>query len=65
MPELNPKHESAWPGDRPKTKEELHRDRFAMLVVVLVFAALLGLVILAAVVGPAPETSHFPMPFMP
>jgi hypothetical protein len=62
MPEMRPEQ---WPSERPKSAEELRRDRITLLVVVLIFAAVIGLVIWAALVGPPPEGGNFQMPIVP
>jgi hypothetical protein len=62
MPEIRP---GQWPNERPKSAEELHRDRITLLVVVLIFAAVIGLVIWAALVGPPPQGGSFQMPVVP
>lgn len=64
MPEMNPASGPTSPHDRPRSKEELHRDRVALIVALLFFAAMITLVILGAIWGPS-DGSHFDIPMMP
>ena len=65
MPHVNPKSSSPWAGDRPKTKRESRHDLVGLLMLVLVFAALIALIVLAAVLGPPPTGGQFQLPIMP
>ncbi len=65
VPEMNPKPDSTWSGEDSKRKQEAHQDRFALLVIILLFAVMIALAVLAALSGPLPQGDHFSLPIMP
>ena len=65
LPEMNPKPDATWSAEDSKRKQESHQDRFALLVIILLFAVLIALAVLAALSGPLPPGDHFSLPIMP
>ena len=65
VPEMNPKHDSTWSAEDAKHKQEAHQDRFALLVIILLFAVMIALAVLAAVSGPLPQGDHMAWPILP
>jgi len=52
-------------GEQPVTKEQLRRDRINLAVVVVVFAALIGLMIWLASMGPPAGNFDYTYPMVP
>lgn len=52
-------------GDQPVSKEQLRKDRINLILVVVIFAALIGLMIWLASMGPGSGQFDYTYPLVP